>query len=53
MNKEDISYLMSQLGKLGAQARNVKLSKERKRDIAVKASRARWDKNKENNITHN
>ena len=35
------------LGKLGGQARAAKLSPEERREIAVKAAKARWAKRKE------
>jgi hypothetical protein len=34
------------LGRLGAKARNQKLTPEKKREIASKAARARWAKTK-------
>lgn len=46
LNKELISMLMSRIGREGAAARNRNLSPERKKEIATKASRARWNKNK-------
>lgn len=46
LNKELVSIVMSRMGRMGSDARNKKLSPERRKEIATKASRARWNKNK-------
>lgn len=50
MTKEQISDMMSKLGKLGGQkggpARKAALSKKRRIEIAKKAAAARWGNNK-------
>lgn len=40
------SLSASEMGKMGAQARMKKLTAERRKEIAKKAAKARWDKKK-------
>lgn len=51
MNKRELSRHMSELGKIGAEARTKALSVERRKEIASHAAKVRWDEAKKLKFT--